>query len=138
MATRRRKSAHEKLIIDRGPEIAVMDKPYAGVPAGKKVLVPTPMQVKAYIEAIPAGQMRTPTEMREDLRREFDADATCPLVCGIFIRLVTEAAMIDLSEGKTLDDVSPFWRIVDRKSPVVKKLNLDPDWLDQLRANEAS
>lgn len=125
-------------MINRQPEVEVIDKPFGGVPAGGKLFIATPMMVKEYIEHIPKGQTRTVNDMRSDFAKANGADGTCQLTSGIFVRLVTEAAMEDLAEGKTLDQVSPFWRIVDRKSPVVKKLNLDPDWLDQLRANESA
>ncbi len=133
-----RKSAREKLMINHQPEVEVLDKPFGGVPAGGRLFISTPMMVKAYVEAIPKGETRSMADMREEFAKANGADGTCQLTAGIFVRLVTEAAMEELAEGKSLAQVSPFWRIVDRKSPVVKKLNIDPDWLDQLRANDAS
>lgn len=133
----KKKTAREKLIVKHQPKVEVLDKPFGGMAAGTKMFIGTPMFVKDYVEAIPKGQTRTLPEMREEMAKANGADGTCPLTSGIFLRLVTEAALEDLADGKTIDQISPFWRMVDKKSPVAKKLGLDPAWLDELRASEA-
>jgi len=55
-----------------------------------------------------------------------------------FVRMVAEAALEDMAEGKTPAEVTPFWRVIASQDKIAKKLALDPDWLDQQRALEAS
>ena len=45
------------------------------------------------------------------------ADNTCPVTTGIFLRMASE---------QNKDNVNfLYWRVIDEKHPVVKKLNLD-------------
>ncbi|MBS1704972.1 MAG: MGMT family protein [Armatimonadetes bacterium] len=106
----RKKSAREKLCIDRKPEI----KP---IPASKHrewgigtFLVPTPLQVDAMIREIPKGEVRTFGALRKELARRSGADISCPLCSGIFWRLTAEAAEEDRLEG--VQDITPYWRVV--------------------------
>jgi hypothetical protein len=46
----------------------------------------------------------------ESLAQDFEADATCPLTTGIFMRIVSEVAEEDLRMGKR--QVTPYWRMV--------------------------
>ncbi|MEM7070356.1 MAG: hypothetical protein AAF403_01185, partial [Pseudomonadota bacterium] len=39
-----------------------------------------------------------------------------------------------VSFGKTLNDITPFWRLEVEQTPLAKKLNLDNDKLNSLRA----
>ena len=56
------------------------------------------------------------------------ADKTCPVTTGIFLRMA-------IKQHK--DDVNfPYWRVVDEKHPVVKKLNLDGSQIKKKRVNE--
>ena len=55
--------------------------------------------------------------MRLDLAIEEGADNTCPVTTGIFLRQVIE------EQGNQL----PYWRIIDDRHPVVKKLDLSPE-----------
>ena len=61
--------------------------------------------------------------MRLDLAIEEGADNTCPVTTGIFLRQVIE------EQGNQL----PYWRIIDDRHPVVKKLDLSPEMIRKLR-----
>ena len=74
------------------------------------MLIPTAMQVDAMIRKIPAGQVSTLAQIRERLARWHKADVTCPLVAGVFLRIVAEAAEEDRLAGRR--DVTPYWRAV--------------------------
>lgn len=119
----------EKMNPEMKPEVKPLGKSFQGFPVGAKLLIPTPTMVQEYVEAIPAGQSRTTLQMRADLAAQNDADTTCPMCGGIFLRIVAEYA-----HEKGLE--TPVWRIIDSKSPTRKKLSFDASYFDALRAKE--
>ena len=112
-----------------------MNRMVGGVPAGGKMLIPTPRQVDSYIRSIPRGASRTSAEMGSDLAKEAGADITCPLCCGIFVRISAEAAHEEMLAGRSASEVTPFWRIIPPKAPIRKKLAFAA-LVDELRASE--
>jgi alkylated DNA nucleotide flippase Atl1 len=74
------------------------------------MLIPTALEVDAMIRKIPRGQVSTLAQIRERLARWHNADVTCPLVTGIFLRIVTEAAEEDRLAGRR--EITPYWRVV--------------------------
>ena len=64
------------------------------------------------------------------------ADATCPVSTAIFLRIVAEAAWDEIESGVPVSEVAPFWRVVDPKSPLAKKLRSGGAWIEQQRAAE--
>ncbi len=93
----------------------VLQKSFADIEAGEKMLIPTPQIVDAYIRTIPQGKETTMAQMRKDLAAEYHADKTCPLTSGIFLRIVAEAAHEELAQGKPISKIAPYWRIMDEK-----------------------
>ncbi|MEM9054305.1 MAG: hypothetical protein AAGB16_03175 [Pseudomonadota bacterium] len=132
-----KKTAREKLAAKKEKKIVVLEKAWGGMPAGKPMLVSTPQTVDAYIRKIPHGETRTIPEMRDDLATVEGCAGTCPMSTSIFVRMVAEAALEDIAEGKTVSEVSPFWRMITSKDKMAKKLNVDPAWIDEQRALEA-
>jgi hypothetical protein len=126
----------EKMMTRTEPQFEVLTKPFGGFPPGSKMLIATPMIVKEYIEAIPSGEQRTVPEMRLELAKQFESDMTCPLTASIFARIVSEAALDELRTGKDESQITPFWRLVDPKSPLAKKLSCGVDYLRAKRAFE--
>jgi len=74
------------------------------------MLIPTALEVDAMVRKIPYGQVSTVAQVRRRLARWHDVDVTCPLVTGIFLRIVAEAAEEDRLAGK--QDVTPYWRVL--------------------------
>ncbi len=74
--------------------------------------------------------------MRNDLAIEYQADKTCPVTSGIFLRIVSEAAYEELKSGKKIDTVTPFWRIVDPKSKLAGKLECGIEFIKEQRDKE--
>ena len=72
------------------------------------------------------------------MARRNKCDATCPVSSSIFIRMVAEAAIEEMNEGKTVNDVAPFWRLLTSEDKITKKLPIDPDWVDRQRELENS
>ena len=77
---------------------------------GRRVLVATPLLVSGVIQKVEPGKLITLGQIREHLAEDFQADATCPLTTGIFMRIVSEVAEEDLRIGK--QKVTPYWRVV--------------------------
>ena len=132
-----KKTAREKLAVEKQIKKVVMDKAWAGMQPGDRMLVATPLMVDAYIRNIPHGKTETIPEMRGALAAAEACTGTCPMSTSIFVRMVAEAALEDIADGKAVSDVSPFWRMITSQDKIAKKLNVDPAWIDQQRALEA-
>jgi len=74
------------------------------------MLIPTALEMDAMIRKIPRGEVSTLAQIRKRLARWHNADVTCPLVAGIFLRIVAEAAEEDRLTGRP--DITPYWRVV--------------------------
>jgi hypothetical protein len=133
---RKTKSWAEKMV-SGPPHIDVIDKPFAGIPAGTRLLISSPAAVSAFVtRRLPAGQTMSIPELRAALARDAGAQATCPLTTSIFVRIAAEAAWDELEAGAALAEVTPFWRVVDPDSALAKKLRCGPQWVAQQRAAE--
>jgi len=132
-------TAKEKLARKKEIKIVVMEKAYGGIPIGGKMFVATPQIVDNYIRNIPHGETKTISELRDDLASAYKCDGTCPMSTSIFIRMSAEAALEDLESGLRESETAPFWRVINSKDKMAKKLNLpDLTWLDDKRAIEAN
>ena len=127
------KSWVEKRDCSKDPHVKILDKPFAGIQKGCKMLVSSPQEIDAFIQEIPAGIFIEPAQMRDQLAQKHSADATCPVSTGIFLRIVAEAALEERHNGKALADITPFWRAVSNDSSTAKKLPIDSQELDVLR-----
>lgn len=131
-----KKTAREKLAAKKQIKKVKMDKAWGGMKPGDTMLVATPLMVDAYIRAIPHGATKTIPEMRNDLAAEEGCSGTCPMSTSIFVRMVAEAALEDIADGKTVSEVSPFWRMITSKDKMVGRLNVDGSWIDEQRELE--
>jgi hypothetical protein len=117
-------------------EVKVNHKGFADIPPGGVMLVATPKIIDDYVREIPKGKHVSLQTMRQDLATEFKAEYTCPVTTGIFLRIVAEAAHEALEEGKPLKSITPFWRVVDEKSTIGKKLSFGSEFLKKQRKKE--
>jgi len=92
--TKTRKTWRENWEIEQEPK--VVDDPRGQ----GKMLIPTPLDVDASIRKVEKGKLITDKQIRERLARNFNADLTCPVTTGIFIRIVAETAEEDLRNKK--------------------------------------
>ena len=106
--------------------VKVLDKSFSDMKAGQKMLISSPEKISKYINQIHLGSSKTIKEMRLDLAKSEDADNTCPLTTGIFLRKAIEE----------LGDNLPYWRVIDEHHPLIKKLNLNPKKISKLRVAE--
>jgi alkylated DNA nucleotide flippase Atl1 len=74
------------------------------------MLIPTALEIDVMVRKIPRGQVSSISQIRRRLAHWYNVDVTCPLVTGIFLRIVAEAAEEDRIAGK--HDITPYWRVV--------------------------
>lgn len=132
MATKT-KSWAEKYNTRTKPEIKKIDKAFADIPEGATMLIATPQIIEDYIKSIPQGKTVDIKTIRKDLAIEYNAEYTCPVTTGIFLRIVAEANYEKLKNDK---NIAPFWRVIDGKSPVAKKLTFGTDFISEQRSKE--
>ena len=108
------KSAREKL--ERPGLPKVVDNP-----RGRgRMLIPHPLDVDALVRRVQRGKLATVDQIRERLARDAQADLTCPLTTGIFLRIAAEAAEEDASRGET--NITPYWRVIKGDGSLNEKL----------------
>jgi hypothetical protein len=132
----KRKTWQEKMHPNMVAKVETTMRQFADIPPGVTMLVANPEVVEAYIKDIPEGTHTSLQQMRKDLAAEYNAAYCCPVTSGIFLRIVAEAAHEAITEGKTVDEVAPFWRMIDAKAPVAKKLSFGTDFVKAQRAKE--
>jgi len=74
------------------------------------MFIAKPLEVDALIRLTKKGMLITVAEIRAKLARDHNADTTCPLTTGIFVRIAAETAEEDLQNGKKR--ITPYWRVV--------------------------
>jgi hypothetical protein len=136
--TVKRKSWADKMDKPLHPEIKILEKGFADLPAGSKMLIPTPRLIASYLMHTSPGHLIDIKRMRSDLSAEMEAEYTCPLTTGIFLRTVAEFVNEQKQNGIPVKDLPPIWRIIQPKMPTWKKLSFDPDWLQKVWKAEIS
>jgi hypothetical protein len=119
----------EKFQTKKSFEVKRVDKKFADMPEGCLMLIATPQIIDHYIRLIPKGKNVNLLTLRKDLALEHQAENTCPLTTGIFLRIVAEAAFEALQNGRKLEEITPFWRVIDKKSPLLNKLSFGKDFV---------
>ena len=128
------KSWKEKLNIDRSFVVKRLDKNFSDMKAGENMLIATPKIIDEYIKQIPKGIDINFKTLRNDLALTYNADTTCPVTTGIFLRIVSEAAYEDLLNGEK--NITPFWRVVDHESKTASKLACGINFIKKRRSEE--
>lgn len=136
MCAYKRKSWVEKRDLSKEAEVKKIEKDFADIRAGEKMLIATPLVVDEYIRQIPKGKETSLAQMRKDLAAEYHADKTCPVTSGIFLRIVAEAAYEEYEHGKAIGRIAPFWRIIDERSAAARKLSFGTAFLKEQRRKE--
>ena len=132
----KRKTWAEKMNPHIAHKIEITDKTFADVPKGVKMLIATPTIVDDYVWHIPKGTATSLQQMRKDLAAEYQAAYACPITSGLFLRIVAEKAYEECQQGKPLNEITPFWRIIDLKSNTAKRLSFGTDFLVAQREKE--
>ncbi len=126
----------EKFENGKEPVVEVLDKPFGGMKAGDKMLIASPKLVEEYLFGLRKKQTKSVSDMRTELARKFKADGTCPLTASIFLRIVSELNLERMAAREKPSKIAPFWRVIDEKSPIAKKLSCGPEKVMALRRAE--
>ena len=127
----KKKSWLDKLNENKEPKIKRIEIDFADIPAGSTMFIATPKLIDQYIKEIGVGKRVDIKTLRKDLALEHKADYTCPVTTGIFLRIVAEANYEKLQQGKSLEEITPFWRVIEPKSALAKKLTFGQEFLMQ-------
>jgi len=119
----------DKLNEKKEPKIKRIDIDFADIPAGSNMFIATPKLVDEYIQQIGIGKRIDIKTLRKDLAIEHNADYTCPVTTGIFLRIVAEANYEKLQSGKRIGEITPFWRVIEPKSALAKKLTFGQEFI---------
>ncbi len=130
------KSWTEKLNEDKQPVKKHIDKAFAGMPAGCLMYISTPQEIDGYIRQLKPGQFIDGKQLRAELATKHQAEYTCPVTTGIFLRIVAEAAFEALNKGSKMTDITPFWRAIEAQSPLAKKLACGTQFIEEIRQVE--
>lgn len=133
-STKRPPDWRKKFVAPKAPHVVMLSSAFAGVPAGASMLISSPGDSANYIARIPAGETRTIDRLRNEMARKAGAQAMCLVTTAIYLKVVAEVALADLAEGKPLDKVIPFWRVITPDSKVAKRLSCGPDHVAHLIA----
>ncbi|MEO1249461.1 MAG: hypothetical protein AAFW76_06430 [Pseudomonadota bacterium] len=131
-----KKSWHEKLNNPAPPQIKPVPTNMAGMKEGQLMLIPTPRMIDAFVRSLPNGEGLDMPGLRGALASQEGAEVTCPITTGIHLRTVAEAAYERHLQGAPLADITPFWRVMDKKTPVTKKLACGVDFVTAQRERE--
>lgn len=129
---------NDKLQRPRQPVVKRLEKAFADMPAGTRMLIASPALIDAYAHLIPPGRFITIQTLRQELAGQHRADHTCPTTTGLFLRIVAEAAWERHLAGEPLASLPPFWRIIAPDSPLAAKLACGAEFIRQQRQTEAT
>jgi hypothetical protein len=127
----RKKSWLDKLNENKESKIKRIDIDFADIPSGSLMFIATPKIIDEYIKGIGVGKRIDIKTLRKDLAIEHNADYTCPVTTGIFLRIVAEANYEKFQQGKRLEEITPFWRVIEPNSTLAKKLTFGQEFLQQ-------
>lgn len=120
------------------PKLSRLEKGFAGIPEGSLLYISTPRELDEQVRAVPAGAVTTVTDLRAQLADSNAADATCPVTTAIFLRVVAERALEQLHDGAPIEEVAPFWRVIDPGSPLARRIPGAPEFIAEQRRAEGA
>lgn len=134
----KKKSWLDKLNENKVPKIKRIEIDFADIPAGSTMFIATPKLIDQYIKEIGVGKRIDTKTLRKDLALAHKADHTCPVTTGIFLRIVAEANYEKFQQGERLEEITPFWRVIEPNSALAKKLTFGQDFLLQQVDNDST
>ena len=138
MKTTKQKSWLDKLNEEKESKTKRIDFDFADIPAGSMMFIATPKLIDQYIKEIKVGKHIDIKTLRKDLALANNADYTCPVTTGIFLRIVAEANYEMLQQGKCLSEITPFWRVIEPNCTLAKKLTFGQEFLQKQIAIESA
>jgi hypothetical protein len=134
----KQKSWLDKLNEEKESKTKRIDFDFADIPAGSMMFIATPKLIDQYIKEIGLGKHIDIKTLRKDLALANNADYTCPVTTGIFLRIVAEANYEILQQGKRLSEITPFWRVIEPNSTLAKKLTFGKEFLQKQIEKESA
>ncbi len=92
------------------PKVVDVPDKWVKTMGGRRIFVPTPRLVDELVRTVPKRRLITVGQIRQRLAKPFNADSTCPLTTGIFLRIISEAAEEDRQAG--VKRITPYWRVI--------------------------
>ena len=126
-----KKSWIDKFNQPREKMIKVLDSNFSDMKVGEKMLTATPKIIDEYINQVPKSYTVDMKTMRKDLALTHQAEVTCPVTTGIFLRIVSEVSYENIIQGEK--NPTPFWRVVDPQSKLANKLACGPRFIQKMR-----
>jgi hypothetical protein len=78
---------------------------------GDRLLLPTPLLMAEELTRVPVGATIPVSALRARLAQRFGADRTCPLMTGLFIKILAGVVSEDLAQRRK--PRWPVWRLVN-------------------------
>ena len=126
----------QKRDINKEYQVKINPKKFADIPAGTKMFIPTPQILDNFVQDIPPGSFLSLKQIRQDLSRKYRVEMTCPVVTGISLRIISEAAFEEYQIDQNMDEITPFWRVVDPDSKLANKLACGIDFIIERQFQE--
>lgn len=130
------KSWTQKLNSLKPHEVKRLPVDMAGMKAGEMMLLPSPRIVDEFIRTLPPGTSMDVKTLRTSLAVKHGAEVTCPIITGFHLRTVAEAAYEDYGQGTPIEQITPFWRVLDERSPTTHKLSFGSSFVTEQRKRE--
>lgn len=127
----------ERLAASDGVDIRPVPEGRRGMIPGKAMLYPSARMINDAIHELPDGTTITPKELRAKLAERYDVEYTCPVTTTIALRIIAEAANEARHGGVAISEITPVWRVLDRRASALKKLTFDPAWILEKRTRES-
>lgn len=126
----------EKLISGGPHQVKPAPINIAGMKAGEIMLVPTARQVDDFIRTFPKGKHMDVQVLRKAIAKQHGAEVTCPITTGFHLRIVAEAAFEAYQPNGDVDAITPFWRVLNAKTPTISRLSFGTAFVTEQRLKE--
>ncbi len=130
------KSWTDRLNAAEEAKIKPSPRSFGDVIEGQPMLVPTARQVDDFMRSIPEGKSLDVRAFRRALAEEHGAEVTCPVYTGYHLRTVAEAAYEALERGVPIQEIAPFWRVLDEATPTTDRLTFGAEFVAVRRRAE--
>jgi hypothetical protein len=130
------KSWTDKLNAPEAATVKASPRTVGDVVEGQPMLVPTARQVDDFMRTIPPGTSMKVRQLRRAMALEHGAEVTCPVYTGYHLRTVAEAAYEAFTRGVPIQEIAPFWRVLDESTPTTARLTFGAEFVRARRRAE--
>ena len=95
-----KKSWIDKFNQPREKMIKVLETNFADMKEGEAMLIANPRIIDEYINQLPKSYTVDVKTMRKDLALTHQAEVTCPVTTGVFLRIVAEVSYEKITQGE--------------------------------------